>query len=288
MAGKYKGVQAVLLEHNSNCIFSSCGNHTLNLVSVDCAESCKEAITYFGTVQQMYNLFSSSPQRWEILKKYLLVSLHGMSKTRWSARIDGVQPVAQYLNSARKALNELESLNLTAQAGMELQSIQKHMSKFECILMLSLWMKLLTMIHQTNLVIEAHNATLDVERDNIESLINDIQQICEQRDAILTESKLVAQNIGISSEFSANRNLPTESDAEQHSRVNVFLVIIDSIQSGLTHRFESLQLICTLFRFLWQFNRLSNEDLLSAAEQFQQQYNKEISKDLSDETFFLK
>ncbi|EMP31428.1 Bromodomain-containing protein 8, partial [Chelonia mydas] len=127
-----------------------------------------------------------------------------------------------------------------------------------------------------------------LKRDNTESLINDIQQIREQWDAILTESKLVAQNIGISSEFSTNRNLPTESDAEQHYRVNVFLVVIDSIQSGLTRRFESLCLICTLLGFLWQFNRLSNEDLLSAAEQFQQQYNKEISKGLSDKFIFLK
>lgn len=60
MAGKYNGVQAILLEHNFNCIYSSCGNHTLNLVGVDCTKSCKEAITYFGTVQQMYNLFSSN------------------------------------------------------------------------------------------------------------------------------------------------------------------------------------------------------------------------------------
>ncbi len=80
MARKYNGVQSVLLQKNSNCIFSSCGNHTLNLVGVDCAESCKEAVTYFGTIQQMYNLFSSSPQRWEILKNHLPVSLHGMPK----------------------------------------------------------------------------------------------------------------------------------------------------------------------------------------------------------------
>lgn len=119
MAGKYNGVQAVVLEHNSNCIFR---------VGVDCAESYKEKITYFGKVPQMYNLFSSSPQRWEFLKQHLVVSLHGMSKTRWSAWIDGVKPVAQHLNSVRKALNELESLNLTAHARTELLPVQKHMS----------------------------------------------------------------------------------------------------------------------------------------------------------------
>lgn len=47
------------------------------------------------------------------------------------------------------------------------------------------------MIHQTNLVIEACSAVLDVDRDNIESLLINIQQIREQWD----------MNIGISFEF---------------------------------------------------------------------------------------
>ena len=69
MAGMYNGAQAVLLKENGNCTFSGCGNHTLNLVGVDSAESCKEAIAFFGTVQQVYNFFSGSPYRWKILKK---------------------------------------------------------------------------------------------------------------------------------------------------------------------------------------------------------------------------
>lgn len=40
-------------------------------------------------------------------------------------------------------------------------------------------------IHNTNLVIEARNATLDVERDNTEWLFKDIQKICDQWDTIL-------------------------------------------------------------------------------------------------------
>ncbi|XP_065684804.1 uncharacterized protein LOC136096979 [Hydra vulgaris] len=214
MARKYNGVQAVLIQLNLNCMFSSCGNHSLNLVGVGCAESCKEAVTYFRTIQQMYNLFSSSPQRWEIIKKHLPVSLHGMSKTRWSARIDGVKPVAQHLNSVRSALNELGVLHLTAQAKMELNAIQKYISKFDCILMLSIWMKLLTIIHQTNLIIEARHATLDIEKDNIENLCNDIQRLREQFDKILNESKFVARNIDVSCDFLTNRHFPSQDDAE--------------------------------------------------------------------------
>ena len=46
MAGKYIGVQALLTEENEECIFCSCANHTLNLVGVDCAKSCTEAVTF--------------------------------------------------------------------------------------------------------------------------------------------------------------------------------------------------------------------------------------------------
>ena len=142
MAGKYNGVQAVLTRQNSNCIFSSCGNHSLNLVGVDCVESCREAITYFGTIQQLYNLFSCSPRRWEILQQHIPVSLHSTSTTRWSARIECVKPVAQHLSGVISALRDLDTLNLTAQSRTELRSIQTYVSKFECVLLSAIWIKL--------------------------------------------------------------------------------------------------------------------------------------------------
>lgn len=38
MAGKYNGLQAVLLREDRNCTFYDCGNHILNLVRVNSAE----------------------------------------------------------------------------------------------------------------------------------------------------------------------------------------------------------------------------------------------------------
>ena len=70
MAGACKGFHPVLQNVNSSYLFSSCGNHTLNLVGYDSAESCKEAITYFGTIQEMYIFCSSSLQTRENLKTY--------------------------------------------------------------------------------------------------------------------------------------------------------------------------------------------------------------------------
>ena len=55
MTGRYKGAQAKMEEQNSVAIFSSCGCHTLNLCGNDFPECLPEAITYFGTVQTIYN-----------------------------------------------------------------------------------------------------------------------------------------------------------------------------------------------------------------------------------------
>ena len=69
MAGKFKGCQARILEECPLAIFSSCSLHTLNLVGVDSAKSCPSVVTFFGSVQKLYKLFSGSPKRWEVLKK---------------------------------------------------------------------------------------------------------------------------------------------------------------------------------------------------------------------------
>ena len=102
-----------------------------------------------------------------------------------------------------------------------------------CSVAETLWLKLLTIIHETNLVIEVRDVTLDVARDNIDCLMKHIQLIREQWDVMLEEAKLVAQNEGISSDFSLSRRLSTQSEAEQHCKVKVFINVIDSILSGL-------------------------------------------------------
>ena len=53
---------------------------------------------------------------------------------------------------------------------------------FECVLSSTLWLKLLTIIHETNYVIEVRDATLNIARDNIDCLMKHTQLICEQWD----------------------------------------------------------------------------------------------------------
>lgn len=128
MKGKYNGAQSHILKTKPKAVYTPCAAHTLKLCVVDSAECCTAAITYFGVVQKCFNIFSSSPQRWEILKENVPGSLHKLSNTRWSSRIDAVKPFANHLKGLRKALESLTEVNLTAEPRID--GILKYMQKY--------------------------------------------------------------------------------------------------------------------------------------------------------------
>lgn len=120
MSGKIKGVQAQILKKNNLATFSPCASHTLNLVGVHAAESSPEVSNFFGYINCLYTCVSASPSRWSIYKKKTGCSVHRLSDTRWSARIDAVKPVAKHLPGVIEALATiLSSCSLTAEARSE-------------------------------------------------------------------------------------------------------------------------------------------------------------------------
>ena len=289
MAGKYRGVQAILKEKNSKCMFSPCGNHTLNLVGVNSAETCVEAVTFFGTIQKIFNTFGSSSPRWKILKKHVPVSLHPMSKTRWSARLDCVKPIASHLDGVRNALVELkDSMSLPPETLTDLFGILEYTKTLEFVLSLSIWVKVLKMIHEVNLLLEARSATLDVERDNIDKLTKDIISLREKWTEILGEAKLIAKNIGVQDAFHLKRGCDTQKKAEDYFRINVFFCILDAVVQGLTDRFRKIKNICGTYEFLWKFDDLTEENLICYANNFQESYSQDVSCEIVEEILFLK
>lgn len=153
MRGAYKGVQARILEDNNLALFSACACHSLNLCGEHAASSCREADTFFGVVQKLYNLFSSSPQRWEILQKKIGCSLNSTSQTRWSARVQSVKPVATHLPGLVEALDEVLLLNLSAECRRDVKGLKTYLKSFDCLILASIWFKTLKTIDLVNRVI---------------------------------------------------------------------------------------------------------------------------------------
>ena len=112
MKGKHSGVQARMLDINPKAVYVPCANHTLNLVVVDSANSSTEALTFFGVLTRLYVLFSSSAQRWEILKKHVELSIKSQSDTRWESRIKCIKPLRYNLKEVLLALKDLEPISI--------------------------------------------------------------------------------------------------------------------------------------------------------------------------------
>jgi hypothetical protein len=69
MSGRLSGLQKRLLDINPKATFLNCDNHSLNLAALHSAEIDPAIVTFFGTVHELFNFFSNSPQRWAKLKE---------------------------------------------------------------------------------------------------------------------------------------------------------------------------------------------------------------------------
>lgn len=305
MKGEYKGAQSFILRENPYAVYSPCAAHSLNLCGVASVKYCPNALTFFGVIQKCYNIFSSSPQRWAILKNRIAgSSFHKLSDTRWSARIDAVRPFANHLSGLQEALEDLQGLNLTAETRGDINGILKYMCKFECILMASSWIKILSAINERNLVLQATNSTIDVEVENLNGLLSDLQLMRNGWDDIWSESKLVAEKLQISTSlplsrkrkrtipFPRNDEQNEESDSstsdETEFKRNTFLVIVDSVIAGITNRFNAARNLNETFSFLWKFATLEQKEIEKSAAGFVKKYDADVSEELAGEMIHLK
>lgn len=103
-----------------------------------------------------------------------------MSGTRWTDRVASVRPFATHLPGLKVALQELLSLNLTPKTATDVNGSIKYVSSFTCLVMSSVWLKVLVAIDRRNQIIQARKATIDVEVSNLKSLLKDLKELREK------------------------------------------------------------------------------------------------------------
>ena len=139
------------------------------------------------------------------------------------------------------------------------------------------------------MVLQARQATLDVEVANILDLIEDLKQLRDRWDDILAESKLVAE--GCSSDQSLKmtntkrrrkRLLPDQTAVENdfshddpcdHLKRCVYYPVLDSVVVNLTTRYEAARNLNELFSIVWKYPNMSSEDVRSAAKELAERYS---------------
>ena len=152
MAGIYNGVQAAILEKNPQALFSSCSAHSLNLCGVHGSESSAVVKSFWGNIQRLYTLFSSS----FLLEDFARgsgVSLHKLSTTRWSARIEAVKALVKRPREIFNALKGLRDHYLPGDVCNDVENLIQWLQSLEFVLLIRIWFKVLQTINDASVLL---------------------------------------------------------------------------------------------------------------------------------------
>lgn len=296
---------AQILKVNLLATFSPCASHTLNLVGVHAAESCPEVATFFDSVNRLYNLFSACPERWAILKEKTGFSLHRLSDTRWSARIAAVRVVAVHLPSILEALEcVLATCSLASEAKSEANGLISYFKTFDAIVLLTVWVKILQCIENRNVILQAGDISLDVQAANIKALQEEMQALRDRWDSLLAEASLVAQTMDVPDHFRTEKrrkrkrkrmpdemtqeDATTEDSAENAFRNKIFFVVMDSIISALSARFQTTAKICETFAPILKLTDMTAEQIKEACQTLAKMYDTDLSEKFENEVLHFR
>jgi hypothetical protein len=111
----------------------------------------------YGPIQRLYEIFSTSTFRWDILCKHLKITLQPQSDTGWKARIQSVSAVRFQLKETYHALEELINSAKDNAIVSEANSLLKHIQKLPFIISIIVWYDILNDVNQINKYLYAIN-----------------------------------------------------------------------------------------------------------------------------------
>ena len=289
MKGKHSGVQARMLDINPKAVYVPCANHTLNLVVVDSANSSTEALTFFGVLTRLYVLFSSSAQRWEILKKHVELSIKSQSDTRWESRIKCIKPLRYNLKEVLLALKDLEAISIErkdGRAASETKSLIAHLSKWSFLLSVFIWYDILFQVNKASKILQSYGVSLHTKETEIQATEKFLQNYrTTGYDSAATSAVEIAQELDIDPSFPPSRSgkkrrlFDYQGEEEQRAtpelkfKSNFFYPLVDQAIMSIKERFNLLREVSSAFSFLYTRDKLllvqQENALLTCCKEFQ-------------------
>ncbi|XP_070409722.1 zinc finger MYM-type protein 1-like [Nothobranchius furzeri] len=251
MRGKNKGVQARLLQENPRALFMPCVAHTLNLVVADAANDSVDAMSYFGILQKIYNLFSASTQRWAILKSHVNLTLKMWSDTRWESKIRSIEPFRYKAAAGREALIKVRDTTKEPKTKVEAQSLSEEVGSYRFSICTAVGYDILFQIQHVSKLVQSPNMAVDVA---VNLLRNTHRSLEQYRETGFKSAQIIARDT------CADMNVEVV-EREKRLEVSFFNVAVDAALSAILERFTKLEDVGQKFAVLTNFPSLSDEEL---------------------------
>lgn len=273
MQGKTQGVQARMLELNPKALCVPCGSHTLNLVVGDAAKSSTISLGYFGTLQRLYNLFSSSVQHWTILQEHVKdLSVKALSATRWECRVDAVRAVRYQLPEIVDALTAVQkhaTLKKDPECASTADSLKENIMKWSFMVSTFVWYNVLYHINRVSKILQSPSVSIETLRREVMAVSDYLEEYREcgfnsaQVDAREVAEKMeVEMSWPVVRQRKRKRQFDYEGRDEDMStpedlfKREFFLHLVDTASATLRERFSNMQVFFDLYGFLYSSDLL--------------------------------
>jgi len=245
------------------------------------AKSCGKAISFFGIVQRIYVLFSSSTKRWDVLRDHVQsLTVKSWSNTRWESRIKSVKAIRFQAPQIRSALLQLsKDKDTESKDRSDAKNLFDVLGTFEFILGMVIWYDILFKVDNVSKRLQSPSMCIDGTLKSIEDTMSFFENYRNEGFASsLVIAKKIASELGVEPSFpikrrSVRKKQYDETDCEEANleaekafEVNYFLVMVDIAISSLKNRFEELQSFKSIFGFLMSSTNLKSLETIELIE----------------------
>jgi hypothetical protein len=302
MSGIYKGLQALIKKDNPLAQFTPCAGHGLNTVGTHAAECCPEAISFFDLNQNLYNFFSESPAKWNILQSFANsknITLKSLSNTRWSARANAVDMLYKFWEEIYDALKSIEE-NLLEKAATKntANSLRRKLEHLEMAIMVNVWNVILDRFNVVSQKIQNVSTSMSKVLDLYKSLVDLAKNIRNNFDHYEEKALKMSINKVYKNETKRKKYRHLHADETNEGQVefngrsdfkiNTFIPIMDKIRNQLENKYELYRDIFQKFTALLRFGELDETDLREEAEVLQNYFPDDLESSFANELIHFK
>lgn len=218
MKGKHNGVERRLLEINPISFYTPCRCHSLNLPLCDMANCYPRFMSFFGVIQHIYTLFSSSTKRCKIFKDHVQgLTLKPLSHTHWESHVESVKPIKEQTSKIRDGLINFADISEDPRVKSEAESLATYeLGNFEFLIGMVIWYKCLHAIKTVSKFLQTENIDIDVAIKQLKGLIMTLEDYREFGfDKPVIEAKKIADDMGVETVFK-KRNIQKKKHFDEN------------------------------------------------------------------------
>ncbi|CAH2096804.1 unnamed protein product [Euphydryas editha] len=301
MSGIYSGLQTRIKTINPLADYVPCAAHSLNLVGSCAVELVTEAVDFFSTLQELYNFFTISTHRWQILVQRTNLTVKSLSQTRWSARHDAFYALEKEWSAIIDALEFIaESRDEKPTTRFEATRLQRKLQHLETAILVFVWNVTLDRFNAASKKLQESQADLSSIVQIYSSLALFVQNM---RDRQFSESEEKAKALsGVHDYYrydtcrkktkrlqpdESRVNERTSSPGQENFRTNVYYPILDTLSVQLAGRKSAYEKLYENFDFFDYLSKIDTYEVKNLANKLVSKYPDDLEETLGNECIHL-